>query len=559
MASKKKNKTRDVAPKSTRPRLTSAHKATMLAVLLRNERLFVQAADRLTAQHLADAMPESAAFAVLWRLASEFFATTGRLPQRRVIESRLETLLQDYPEALTDDEISDVEKFLAEAFGGDLDPDEQSIAIWAEGCLRQMLTELVADRAAALLRGGTDSVAADLPAILDALSAEAHGVETIGTAGLGGLVFGEGWEDEKMAIARPTQVDILDAFTDGEVPGEVVIIAGPYGSCKSLLAVHSCICAALEYQRQWRRHAKSKSSRTGGATCKRQMAVYVSYEMPKHEFRRRVLANAARVPYGRLMSVSSLDKLRGDGEALLDYEHKLFEVKLATGQPVPSERERVRSAIALINDHVMFVDMTGKNRDLEHFGSGGAQELSRVMQSLFRDGGDSWPGVLWVDHTAEMADEYAQAAGIDDHDKILMLRMLPKNLAKIGTHFGVTVYQIHQLSGAANERGATARLSKTDMEGCRSLGRSADFVLLINKPTNDGRAIMVCDKHRRSKPDRPERVILINGAYMSVGLDDTHVIESSSRLILPASMAHEIARPQSGKSDSSLLLEEVLG
>ncbi len=543
----------------SRPRLTDEQKLTLLCMLIRNQHVFDQAADRLTVEHLMNALPDSAAYALIWRVVTEFYVEYGCLPAREVIELRIQAMLTEAPEVLNDEEIVDAEQFLAEAFEPNaLDPFATSTVRWAEGCLRSLLSESLADRAAALIRSSDDAVASDLPALLDSLSQEAHSVATIGLTGLGGPLFGSGWEDEEMAASRPSGVDIIDAFTNGEVPGEVVLIAGPYGSCKSLLAVHSCICAARLHRRQWQTHLAARKADKSLPAGRRPMAVYVSYEMPKKEFRRRLLANAANIPYNRLMKVSKLAELRGPGSDLLKYERRLFAAKLATGREVPSELERVQEAARLIDEHIMFVDMTGKDNGLEHYGQEGVPELARALTALFPETGSRWPAVLWIDHTAELADEQALAQGLDDKDKIMLLRMIPKQLAKIGARYQMPVYQIHQLSGEANSKGSSARLSLTEMEGCRSLARSVDFALLINKPTSDRRAIVTCDKHRRFLAKQLERVIRINGAYMRVCLDDSFTIDGSSRAVVPRDLVHGVTKP-TYKPDSPMLAEEVNG
>lgn len=539
----------------SRRRLSEEHKLTLLAVAIRNPTVFEQAAARLTVEHLTTALPTSSAYAVLWRAVSEFYAEHGCLPPREALELTIQGMVDEAPEILSEEEIEDVELFLDEAFDEDrLDPFDKGMARWSEGCLRHLLNECLVDRAARLIRAGDEVVAADLPALLDNLSHEAHGVATIGVTGLGAPVFSPGWEQQTMAAVRPSRVDLIDALIGGEVPGEVYVYAGPYGSCKSLLALHACIRAARYWQRFWLEQQALMAAGKTPEMTRRPVVVYVSYEMPLHEFRRRVLANSARIPYSRLMKLDTLDKLRR--RSLGSYEKRVFRSQIDNQRKVRFERQRADLTTRLINEHMMFIDMSGKDKDLEHYGQDGVPELTRVMRSLFPADGDRWPVVMWVDHTAEMADEYAIANNIDEKQKIAMLRMVPKSLAKLGSHYGFPVHQIHQLSGEANEKGPTGNLSLTDMEGCKSLGRSADFVLLINKPTADGRAIISVKKHRRFKPKQTERVIKINGSFMKVRLDDEYVIESSSRSIMPKAVAHDVARPAKVSKPSSLTPEE---
>lgn len=543
----------------SRPRLTDEQKITLLCVLIRNQEMFDQAVSSLTVEHWADALPDSSAYAVIWRVVTEFFVENNCLPARELIELRVQAMLEESPEILSDDEINDAEEFLAEAFEScELDVHAQSTVKWAETSLRNLLSESLADRAAALIRAGDDAVAADLPSLLDSLAQEAHNVSTIGVTGLGGPLFGEGWDSEEAAAVTPSGIDLIDAFTEGEVAGEVTLIAGPYGSCKSLLAVHSCLCAARLHRLRWRKHLDECEATGEKPSMRRPVAVYVSYEMPRKEFRRRLLANAASIPYSRLTRMTQLSELRGDDQPLRRYEEKLFHAKIVAGRPVLSERARVEAAAELIDQHIMFIDMTGKQKGLEHYGQAGIVELKGVLHALFPPTGSRWPAVMWVDHTAEMADEQALSIGMDEKAKIMLLRMVPKQLSQLGAHYGMPVYQIHQLSGEANSKGSSARLSLTELEGCRSLARSVDFVLLINKPTADNRAIISCDKHRRCMPKMLERVIRINGAYMRVGLDDNYTIEGSSRTIMPKSVAAGVSRPNRPKADINTE-EGVLG
>lgn len=541
--------------KTVVPRLKESQKLTLLALLISNQRLFDRAADKLTAEHLVAAFPETLAYAAIWRAVTEFYIEHSCIPTRELLEIRIKDVINDNVDDLSSDDADDIESFIEETYEAELPKADSAATVsWVDKTLQKLLTESLADKAARMISSGEGTLTADLPLLLDTIAQEAHKISADESELIGAPLFDTGWEEEKMVVTRTSSVDLIDRFTAGEVSGEVVIIAGPYGSCKSLLAVNSIVCAARRWSAHWH-----KQKHKGVKNVKRPVAVYVSYETPRAEFRRRFLSNAAKIPYTRLMKMKQLNMLRGPDEVPGKYEENMF----SNGHTFVSEKERVASAVKLANDHVAFIDMTGKDPALQHYGQDGIAELQRVIRSMFKDKKDVAPVVMWVDHTAEMADEFAIAHGIDDKEKLQMLRMLPKHLSKLGSEFNMPVYQIHQLSGEANSKGATARLSVTDMEGCKSLARSADFVLLINKPTDAGHTIVSCMKHRRFKPPHKELVVRINGAFMSLRVDDQYVVDSNSRVIMPKSLLSEIHGPdkKAGGSEANkdTFSEEVQG
>lgn len=542
--------------KTSVKRLTDSQKLTLLALLISEQKLFDRASDKLTSEHLTAAFPNTLAYSAVWRAVTDFYLEHGCIPSRELLEIRLKEVIDDNSDDLTAEDIDDIDTFLEETFNSELPKaDSPSTVSWVDRTLQQLLTESLADRAARLISSGGGTLTADLPSLLDKMAHEAHRIITSDNALLGAPLFGDDWDTQEMVTTRTSGVDVIDRFTSGEVVGEVVIIAGPYGSCKSLLAVNSCVLAAKRWSAIWNKHLQSKSKEQ----MRRPVVIYVSYETPRAEFQRRVLANAAYIPYQRLMSMKKLSDLRGPGDKPAKYEEKLY---AGTSRKHVCEKERAQYATRLANQHIMFVDMTGKDPALQHYGQDGIQELTRVLRSIFDKQKDLQPVVMWVDHTAEMADEYAIANGIDDKDKISMLRMLPKQLSKIGSEFGMPVYQIHQLSGEANSKGSTARLQITDMEGCKSLARSCDFMLLINKPADSSGAvhtIMSCVKHRRYKPPQKELVLRIQGTFMSVNVDDKFAIDTNSRLILPRSLMNEIHGPTKKTKSTDTFSQEIQG
>lgn len=502
----------------------------MLAVLIRNRDAFSLVCTRLHPQHVTSALGR--VYGLLWKNVVQFVEAHDYLPGKSLLVNALSAAVHQNGEGLTAEEMDEVCAWLDFAYDDELHGEPLSRsrvhADIAVATCRQLLEELIADEASAKLSGQAD-VPADLAAVLDRFQQRVEEARSL-TMGKASPLFAEGWEREQTPDFRSSGIAMLDRFLGGGfVPGEVVCFMAPYGSCKTLVTTQAAVNFAL---------AAARASESG---C-RQVAVLVSTEMTQREARIRLLCCAARIPLKRLLRLRSLDELDGGDRPAATpqtrYEQRLF----APDQPFVNERQRVRTAQQLLNEHLLFLDCTGTsaNDQLRLMGTGGIPEIAATLQAEMRRCNHAWkPNFLVLDHASGLVSRMMEGNNaMRSEDVRIVLEHMPRQArSMLAGRFNIPVLITHQLSGAANARAPAAHVDHTDAAGCKSFGQFFDFTIEVGNLTADKLRLGVarCTKHRR-EPPRSEMVIRVDGRFQRV-LDASrhYTVDHNRRAIVPRS------------------------
>jgi len=320
-------------------------------------------------------------------------------------------------------------------------------------------------------------------------------------------VFSEGWDTEPRVILRTTGLSFLDCFMDGEKGGETHIIMGPLGSCKTTLAVQKVVVDCRLACAAWAT-AKAKDEH-----ALKPVVFFVSTEVPKGEFRERVLQNCAVIPRDRLAQMPSLDSLSKSLKTIHDYEKVEFRDMIAAKKFQP---EFVRATIAttLINEHLVFMELLDNDDGPSPAALGPQAIVSRI---------DAWtrkhPGCyvysVVFDHLSAMARKMAA----NDPDKMRHhVNRIPQVLQeRVAVPYDCPVYILHQLSGAANAkaRSPTADIDYTDSAEGKMAAEFCYYALTVNRPNAEQVCVLRCSKHRRSAP-QPPRMLRVDGTFSRI-------------------------------------------
>ncbi len=495
----------------------------LLAIAVRNREAFLAIRQNLDAPTMRRV---GRPFAVVWKATIEYFDSTGNLPDLPLLSAEVTRVQEDEEYALSPGQSAEVGDLLDLIFDDTeyKTPVETSRqhAQWAIATARKLLTLLAADQ----LKESLDDPASlvEMPSLLRAMT---DSVAKIGAmaAKRSGDLFETGWDVVEQKPLHTTGLAVLDKFLTGMRGGEVYGILGPYGSCKTTLAVQAVVTAGTQcvnahnqaiLAHQQAMAAWNEAGRVGDPPPPplKPMAVYASYETPIQEFRERCLAFSAEIPRDRLMTMDhrGVNSLHGPDDPPAEYEKTLFAERIANKVTYPSERERVLAAAATLNKYVLFLDMTGKTEDRQSKGKGGVPELAADCQYELRER-NARLHVLWLDHAASMCEEEMIDRELDPSQRRVLLRRIPKMLGTmIAGPMDAGVFVLQQLSGEANSRGSTAKLDHTDSDECKSFGMYLDFAVTVTRPNNDRIAIARCTKHRRTPP-LPHRFIRVVGEF----------------------------------------------
>ncbi len=498
----------------------------MLAIAVRNPDAFTAIKVRLTPDLMRRV---SQPFAAIWRAALDYHEANGELPDRSLLSAEVSRVIEDEnftlspsQEQLLDDLIEMI--FDDTTYKAPVETSRHH-AKWAVETAQKLLTQLAAEKMREELSDPATLVA--LPTMLQAMSEHVEAIQTMSTAGAGDL-FPDGWDVAEQTPVFSTGLSLLDDFIVGMRAKEVYGFMGPYGSCKTTLAVQALVAALASCSDLWQMalasyeeklEAWEDDGRVGEkpARPKKPVAVYASYETPIAEFRERCLAFKADVPRSHIVKMDNrgIKSLRGPTDEPLPYEKEKWADAIAKKIPILSEQQRVTDAVNKLREHIVFLDMTGKTEARAGKGKGGVPELAAELRFELQER-DAKLYVLWVDHAASMCEEQMEAEEIDSKERRHTLRRIPKLLGKmIAGPMDAPVFCLQQLSGEANSRKTTALVHHTDSDECKSFAMYLDFAITTTVPNAEQVAIFRCTKHRRTPP-LPHKFVRIAGDFNRV-------------------------------------------
>lgn len=534
MAKQAATSSKPVPPEEERRGTLDYHaKEEMLAVLIRNVEAFEAVAELFTPK---EAKTISDGAALIWRLTRKFYATYSELPGRSQLTTQIHQAMSDNPDLIDRDEQADIDKFLDYAWndeehGKDISTSRSFCRAAIDTC-RQLMEEVVTDRMQVeMVKEGTLPV--DLPHLLEATQSTLNQVKALTEVDVA-VAFPDGWDVREEAKLIPTNVPPLDEFTGGGLRGsEVLLFMAPYGSCKTTTCCHA-VSESLEKLAEEYVTGVGKKDKKGRPMIP--MITLIFTEGDLDEYRCRILSHMARVPWNRLTGMTDLSVLDDGTEPgqtpETKYEEAEFAADSAQGAPWLNEVQRVKRAVKLANRHLLLVDCTNSKDNPYKLGAGGMEQIASVMQGIFRKRKNCYPTTFWVDHVAGIIDRLSETI-LDENVLRRRLGTIPLVARdQLATPFAAPVILMHQLSGAANEKGAAARFHHTDAEGCKSIAKYAVFAVQSGPVDNNNMCVWACTKHRRQPPSVSRIVHVIGNFNRLVDRTDTHGIAPNGRAIM---------------------------
>jgi hypothetical protein len=236
----------------------------------------------------------------------------------------------------------------------------------------------------------------------------------------------------------------------------------------------------------------------------------------------RALSYAGRVDRTTLEDFENWDKL-STAENLKPYEEEMFANKLAKGQPVRGERERIALWQKLLNRNWRAIDMTGNDIRYRTLGGGYYHDVAAVLQSDLRqkleiDGRqvEIYIAGLGIDYAGALVERHITSHKLERKEQYDLLSKLPMNLKNyVAGRFNCPVWVLHQLSGVANSRSSGHVMHHTDAAGSKSFAENLDFCFTIGTPTKDNLCVFAKTKSRRAQR-QGEVVVRVRGEISRV-------------------------------------------
>lgn len=519
-----------------RPILDDFKKFEMLAVLIRNKEAYLPASEMLEVRHVESF---GVAYALIWKVVRKFYKKHQALPKKELLRTEIHNQLGTTDD-LDEEEREDIDKFIEYAFdktqhgGANLSKDPLYVKT-ALDTVRQFLEEQFAlDLRESVYNNG--EVPVEFPTLLAEHSGKISQLQTLSQPGVESL-YQPGWEAEAPPVLRSLGMETLDLFTGGgAADDECILFMGPYGSCKTTLAVQSATEMA--------KFAGSLYSKGETINGYKPTVVFVSTEMRRKEMRIRSLSCLANIPRKRIhdllendRSLSGLSRAKTPGANKATQYEKKFYYDENTLKGYMPEWDRANFAMKVLNEHLMFIECVSGGQTPQ-LGTGGVPEIAAVVASEMRKRKNIAPYAFVLDHASALAARMIQSDkyGPDDERKILKWIPMQCQDHLIYPH-KAPLLLLHQLSGEANSRAPTADLSHTDAAECKAIGEFASFAIVTGNPTQDDNQLTKwrCTKHRR-EPPKPHAIVQVDGRFCRVqDRSDEFVCDMASRMIVSKS------------------------
>ena len=517
-----------------RPLLDQRQKELMMAMLLRSPQAFAALRSHLKPEHFGN---YEQGYALVWTITLKLYEKYGVLPDKPLLLAEIENACNEAPGTLNETEADAVGTFLDWAyepanFKVPLDTDKP-LGEWAVEVAKRFLLERVALQAKALTVN-QDTAPADLNAAATAILNQAAVINSI-SSNASTEPFPEDWDQDIAVNVFPTGIDFIDQFMGGgHANGEVYGIMGPYGSCKTTLANMLAAKAVAYFAKQ---HAADSSQ-------PRKVVVLVSYEDRLRTMRQRVLGYAARIKRSVMEALKDRHKDLSRAGGLREYEKRLFRAELAQKLRVPGEFERAAGVVQNMNNHAIFLDMTGFT--VKGIGGGYFNEISAMVSAELQRRGNAVCGLVIADYVGAAAKRHVDITeGLSNDDLRHLIGGAPlKAKSTLADKFDCPVCLLHQLSAEANSFSEAKLADYTNSAEAKNFAENLDFCFIIGRLTKDNVGLFGCTKHRRTA-GKDHTLIQVQGdMYQVVCVDGTYCIDTSQRKIMRLEEYQKIGTPQ---------------
>lgn len=512
-------------------------KEEMLAVFIRNQTAFDTVAETFKVSDCSAAMGDH--FGLVWKLTRRFYKKYGELPGRTQLESEIFNAVNGNKTLLDPEESDLVDKFLEFAWddkehGKKIAKSTNASRVAVDTCKMVMEELVAADIHGKMLKEGT--LPEDLPKLLQEGQTQLDLLNAISDLDVD-VPFPDGWDKRTENQLTTTGVDTFDQFMGGGWrAGECLLFMAPYGSCKTATACHSAAQLVL-YAAQLAAEGKVRKDKHGDDM--NPVVVLVFTESDKDEYRNRLMAHLARVPWKTLAAMQSLSEL-DDGKKpgqtdATKYELKEFIEKITKdkkGDGWENELTRVKHAVLTANKHLMLIDCTDTDGNPNRVGAGGMHEVANVVKGVFRRRKGHYPIAIWVDHLAGLIDRMGDTIKDESERRNALTNMPRIAIEKMGRPLSCPVGLMHQFAGDKQKAGVGSKMHHSDAEGSKSIGKYANFCVVSTKTDENSMCVWECTKHRR-EPPTAQRIVKLDGDYSRlVDATKTHGIEPGRNVIM---------------------------
>ena len=484
-------------------KLGTRQKEAMVGVFIRSASTFSDFREKLTSEAFVRSGDEH--LAVVWQAVDEYYSKWDKLPSKQDLYADVEAILEN--DSTLEDIADDITQFLEEALASDAPPIDEGDISRAVEKLKRFLAEDVQSEIRNIV--ASDFVV-DLPALLSVKADELTAIDAISKQ-KSVEPFPEDWLTSYDLEVTSTNISVFDDYlTGGDAPGEVIAFCGPYGSCKTSVAVMLAVEAAIHAQQKW-------ITRTNPDE-KLKMVYLISWEDDLTSLRHRSIAYAGRVSLNSLRDPNCPESL-SNSQKLKPYEVRMYKDSGSNiaNVSMEGEVERIAKWIKVLNRNLRFVDFTGNDPDYREASANMTSGVASVIRQLQKQAGDPGVAKVVLDYAGAAAKRSCEYHGLDRQQNLRHLigefPMAIKN--KVAQIYKCPVWLMHQLGTEAQSRSSGVAPKSTDMAEAKNLLENCNFGFGVSNPSRDMLCVLSCLKQRRAVR-KPDRIIFIDGEFSSI-------------------------------------------
>ena len=452
----------------------------------------------------------------LWyihEVVHKFYTRQRRLPTKKELRLELEQRMDDPKDYLDDvivEDITDFYKALKALTEPPLSKDT------AREYLKQIFEEK-AWRSVHQLTSERRKTPVSIPEALDMVKSDIAAASTLSAEPIPSP-FDQPLYDPLANKSRiiPYGVPFIDAYLGGGgVPGEIYLLLGSTGSCKSTMLQQLSVSLAALQMAKWEQSNKRRSLG---------VSYFVSYEMPGWEIMARFYANFAQINVQKFFDGAPLSR---NGNLSPD-EQVLFAKAIEYGIRVPSEKERFEHARTRLKDNWRLVDFSGMSLNEEESpdpmkGSGLcpeiAEHIAADMEYAKKRGLKRHVAGIFIDYVGMMALRHCQMRDKDPsrHLRIVCASTPQDTRTYLSHRFKCPVFLAHQLNASAVKLKPGQIADKTEAQESKTLADNCNVVFVVSKPTEDEHRLVRMNRQKgRRMPGMGPCVLQVQGQYARV-------------------------------------------
>ena len=498
-------------PVETRPPLTGSQKESLFQSALTDGAIYdLLAKSEINSEFFQDL---DLHLWYVWEVTEKFYRRQQRLPSLSELKIELEQRIDDPKDFLEDSVVEDMTAFYKILR-------QSSEPLIGKDTARAYLQQFILEkswRGLYQLTSERRQVPVSIPDVLDTLKSDIAAATSIAAEPIPSPFELKQYDPvSTKSKMQPYGVPFMDVYLGGGgVAGEVYVVLGPTGSCKTTLLQQLSISLAALQVAKWE-HSNKRHSLG--------MSYFVSYEMAGPEIMARTYANFAQIDIQKIFEGVPLSRA---GE-LSPQDQVLFAKAIEYGIRIPSEKERYDLAKRRLGENWRLLDYSGMSLREDDVptpekGSGLwpeiAAQIAADLDYYQKRGQKRHVAGIFIDYIGIMAHRHCQ---FHDKDPSKHIRIIcnesPQNArAYLSYRFRCPVFLAHQLNAAAVKLKPGQIASMTEAQESKTLADNCNAVFVISRPTEDEHRLIRINRQKgRRLPGMGPCILQVQGQYARV-------------------------------------------